>query len=87
MELKLYILTVINRQPEQNSALDLQIGQVGTVKGFNRENLASKLLAMGVLPGSRIELIRKGPFGGTYYIAINDHFLALRHRELQSIHI
>ncbi len=87
MELKLYILTVINTQPEQDSALDLQIGQIGTVKGFNRESIASKLLAMGVLPGSRIELVRKGPFGGTYYIAVDDHFLALRHRELQSIHI
>lgn len=87
MELKLYILTVINTQPEQDSALDLDIGQVGTVKGFNRRSIASKLLAMGVLPGSRIELLRQAPFGGTYYVAVNSHFLALRRKELQSIHV
>lgn len=80
-------MTVINTQPEQDSAVDLQIGQVGTIKGFSRRSIASKLLAMGVLPGSRIELVRKAPFGGTYYVAVNDHFLALRYRELQSIHI
>lgn len=80
-------MTVISNQEDMDTALDLAVGQVATVKGFSLRALASKLLAMGVLPGSRIELIRKAPFGKTYYIAIDDHYIALRQRELQAIHI
>ena len=80
-------MTVINNKLEMDSALDMNVGDVGTIRGFTRRDVASKLLAMGVLPGSRIELIRKAPFGGAYYIAIDTHFLALRHKELLAIYV
>ena len=70
-----------------DSALDLDVGEVGTVCGFSRRDMASKLLVMGVLPGCQIKLIRKGPLGGSYYIAIDAHFLALRQKELLAIHV
>lgn len=80
-------VTVINNKFEMDSAFDMNVGDVGTVRGFTRRDVASKLLAMGVLPGSRIELIRISPFGGAYYIAIDTHFMALRQKELLAIHV
>lgn len=78
-------VTVINNKPEMDLALDLKVGEIATIRGFSRRDMASKLLVMGVLPGSSIEVIRKSPFGGSYYVAIDTHFLALRLKEIQSI--
>jgi len=47
--------------------------------------LASRLTAMGVLPGTLIEMIRKAPFGHTYYIKADGIRLALRKEEAASI--
>jgi ferrous iron transport protein A len=47
--------------------------------------LASRLTAMGLLPGTLIEMIRRAPFGHTYYIKADGIRLALRKEEAQSI--
>ncbi|MCS6928707.1 MAG: ferrous iron transport protein A [Saprospiraceae bacterium] len=47
--------------------------------------LASRLTAMGVLPGSLIEMVRCTPFGHTYYVKADGIRLALRREEAQSI--
>ena len=47
--------------------------------------LAGRLTAMGVLPGSLIEMIRPAPFGQTYYIKADGVRLALRKEEAQNI--
>jgi ferrous iron transport protein A len=57
----------------------------GRVSHFGDERLAGKLLAMGVLPGSRIELRRRAPFGGGWYVKVDNLLLALRQQEIDSI--
>ncbi len=47
--------------------------------------LASRLTAMGLLPGSLVEMIRSAPFGHTYYIKVDGVRLALRKEEASSI--
>lgn len=42
-------------------------------------------MSMGVLPGSRIDLIRKAPLGGGWYVKIDRQFIALRKEELDCI--
>lgn len=42
-------------------------------------------MSMGVLPGSVIELIRKAPLGGGWYVRIDRQVLALRKEELDCI--
>lgn len=42
-------------------------------------------MAMGVLPGSRIELRRRAPFGGGWYVKVDNLLLALRQCEVDSI--
>jgi len=42
-------------------------------------------MAMGVLPGSRVELCRRAPFGGGWYVKVDNLLLALRQHEIDSI--
>ncbi len=80
------MLVTIHAQPSEAIALtSVGNGEVRTVAGFEQEHLASKLMAMGVLPGSQIKIIRRAPFGGACYVAIDQHYLALRHHEAAAI--
>lgn len=57
----------------------------GFIMRFTNETLAGKLLSMGVLPGSRFELVRRAPFGGGWYVKVDNLLLALRREEVESI--
>ena len=81
------VASVISNLISSPSANLLGIGEVGIVGGFSDAELACKLLAMGVLPGSRIQLIRRAPFGGAVYVAIDDQCMALRDTEFGAIAI
>jgi ferrous iron transport protein A len=52
---------------------------------FVHPELACKLTAMGVLPGTRIEMVRTAPFGDAYYVKVDGVRLALRAEEAASI--
>ena len=60
-------------------------GSIAVVQGFTNDQVASKLMAMGVMPGSRIKLVRKAPFGGGFYVKVDNFNLALRKEEAESI--
>lgn len=55
------------------------------VNGFNDFELSQKLLLMGVLPGSKINMIRKSPLGMTFYFKVDGNYLALRKSEAEAI--
>ncbi len=57
----------------------------GIVSHFCNERLAGKLMAMGVLPGSKLQLHRKAPFGGGWYVRVDNMLLALRQEEVDCI--
>jgi len=61
------------------------IGKDREVSHFANEEMSSKLMSMGVVPGSRVRLIRKAPFGGGYYVRVDNFNLALRREEAESI--
>jgi len=42
-------------------------------------------MAMGIMPGSSIRMIRKAPFGGGCYIKVDNLLIALRESEALSI--
>jgi Fe2+ transport system protein FeoA len=62
-------------------------GQTGTIERFTNKKLASKLMDIGVRPGSRLRIIRKSPFGSSWYVKIDRQCLALRKQELACIMI
>ena len=77
--------TVIATAKPERQLLTIAAGSWGEVARFSDEAIGSKLLSMGVLPGSRISLIRKASFGGTYYVKVDNLRLALRREEAASI--
>ncbi|HMQ46157.1 MAG TPA: FeoA family protein [Saprospiraceae bacterium] len=67
---------------QQNRRLSrLKPGLMGMVEAFKNEQVGSRLMAMGVLPGSRIAVVRQAPFGGGCYVKVDDFYLALRKKE------
>jgi Fe2+ transport system protein FeoA len=64
---------------------DLKKNESALALAFTDAALAGKLTAMGILPGTRIELVRPAPFGEAYYIKADGVRLALREEEAASI--
>ncbi len=57
----------------------------GTIHSFSDEATACKLMSMGILPGSKVKLIRKAPFGGAVYIKADNQQFAIRNAEAACI--
>ncbi len=63
----------------------LKPGMKGTIYYFSDEQVGSRLLTMGILPGSNIEVVRKAPLGGGIFVKVDGNYLALRKQEAASI--
>lgn len=46
-----------------------------------------KLLSLGILPKSRVIMVRRSPFGDAYYIKIENYQMAVRKSEADTIFI
>lgn len=66
---------------------EMKVGNKGQVSHFTDPCMACKLLSMGVLPGTHIEVVRTAPFGGGCYIKADNLLIALRRAEACSIMI
>ncbi|MCB0618719.1 MAG: ferrous iron transport protein A [Saprospiraceae bacterium] len=64
---------------------ELNEGQEGAIDHFLNEELAVKLMAMGVLPGSRVRVVRRAGAGNTLYIKVDQLHLAIRKKEAACI--
>lgn len=65
--------------------LSLKIGETGNIRALAANHCACKLMTLGLLPKSKIKIIRKSPFGDTLYLKINDHYIAVRESEAATI--
>ncbi len=63
----------------------LKRGDKWNVRRFSDDQIAGKLLTMGVLPNSKIEVIRVAPFKGGYYLKVDGKGLAIRENEAANI--
>lgn len=64
---------------------NLKVGTSGKISQFTDDQMASKMLSMGILPGKVLKLIRRAPFGGGLYIKVEDNNMAVRDSEAQNI--
>ncbi|MEN7546372.1 FeoA family protein [Rapidithrix thailandica] len=69
----------------QRNLSELQEGESSKVSGFVDQEIAVKLLEMGLLPGCSIKLLRTAPFGCPLYLKVNQNYLALRRKEAANI--
>jgi Fe2+ transport system protein FeoA len=63
----------------------LSKGQQAVIERFSDQQLAGRLMAMGVLPGSTVVVIRNAPFGGAFYVQVDHFLIALRTEEAEAI--
>ncbi|GJM34525.1 MAG: hypothetical protein DHS20C18_35260 [Saprospiraceae bacterium] len=71
--------------PTTKRLSDLKPGFSGEVAAFSNEFVAGKLMTMGILPGTRLVLVREAPFGGGWYVKIGNYSIALRKQEAACI--
>ncbi|HSZ24525.1 MAG TPA: FeoA family protein [Cytophagaceae bacterium] len=63
----------------------LKVGERGVICCFSDQEMSLKLLEMGCLPGSEIELTSKAPFGDPVCIKVLGYNLSLRLDEAATI--
>ena len=64
---------------------DLKPGEQATVIGWGDEIPPNRLLEMGVLPGTEVELVRFAPMGDPIDFKVRGYHLSLRKREAELI--
>lgn len=69
----------------QRSVLHLREGEWAYIQSLEELDLTCRLLTLGVLPKSKVHLVRKAPFGGAYYLKINENCVAVRTEEAKHI--
>jgi ferrous iron transport protein A len=66
---------------------DLEIGQQGRIRGFKRGSRAyrTRLMAMGLTPGTPVAVIRLAPLGDPMEIRVRGFALSLRRDEARIV--
>lgn len=64
---------------------ELKKGQKAVIKSFTNEQLSSKLIEMGCLPGELVKLSKVAPLGSPIAISISGYELSLRREEAASV--
>lgn len=73
------------REGETMTLKDLRPGERATIVGWTSSHPRSRLLEMGVLPGTLVELVRYAPLGDPIDVKIRGYHLALRGHEAGEI--
>ncbi|MFA7444494.1 MAG: FeoA family protein [Flavobacteriaceae bacterium] len=65
----------------------LQKGQKAVIKHFDIQHIPLKLIELGCLPDSRVELMQIAPLGCPMYFNINESYVAIRTETAKQIEI
>ncbi|KAF2080573.1 MULTISPECIES: FeoA family protein [Flavobacterium] len=71
----------------QNTIHTLKKGEKAIIKDFDIDLVPLKLLEMGCLPGSLVELLQVAPFGDPLYLDINGSHVAIRIETAREIEV
>ena len=69
----------------KNSLSEIKVGKVGVIIQFLDEVIAGRLMTMGVLIGSKIQVVRKAPFNGGIYFKADGQNMIMRNKEAETI--
>ena len=69
------------------SVADMVPGETGIISGFLDDQLSSKLLEMGLLPGTSVRFNFTAPFGDPVCVSVSGFDLSLRVDEASMISI
>lgn len=68
-----------------NAVTQLKEGNTGRISHFTNEQIAGKLVTMGILPGSSLRVVRIAPFNGGYYLKVDGMSIVVRNDEASNI--
>lgn len=71
----------------QNTIHTLKKGDKAIIKDFDIDLIPLKLLEMGCLPGSLVEMLQIAPFGDPLYLDINGSHVAIRVETAREIEV
>ena len=64
----------------------LEADEIATIEGYLNEQMSqSRLVEMGLLPGTQVRLIKKIPLNGPVEIKVRNFYLSLRRKDAQNI--
>ena len=66
---------------------DLRPGESGTVSGFSGQPPPSRLMEMGLVPGTTVEVVRLAPLGDPLDLKVRGYHLSIRKAEAARIHV
>ncbi len=76
----------MNSSPEERSLFDLTPGQTGVVLNLQIHGLTRRrLLDLGMVPGTRVEALRRSPAGDPKAYRLRGSVIALREEEARRI--
>lgn len=76
----------MNPSPEKRSLFDLSPGQTGVVLDLLIQGLTRRrLLDLGMVPGTRVEAVRRSPAGDPKAYRLRGSVIALREEEAKRI--
>ena len=78
-------ISLNNNMTVQRTLLSLLPGESAFIDKLDVGISTCKLLNLGVLPKTKVTMVRKAPFGGAYYIKLDGHQLAVRTEEAATI--
>ena len=67
--------------------LDLKPGQVSRVVKWATQNPPARLLELGILPGTEIELVRYAPLGDPIDLKVRGYHLSIRKSEAALVRV
>lgn len=67
---------------------DLRAGQAGLVRAVRLARpLARRLFEMGLLPGTRVEVVRVAPLGDPLELCLRNYSLSIRRQEAMQVEV
>ncbi len=70
-----------------NTLTSLLPGESGLVTRIIEGSFTCKLLSLGIIPKAKVSMVRKSPLGDAYYIKLENHQMAMRQSEADTIFI
>lgn len=73
---------------EDSSLVQLPIGKVGIITSIlNEKKARNRLFEMGLIPGTKIIVVRVAPLGDPLQVYFRGYSLILRHQEASGIYV
>ena len=67
---------------------NLNINETAKISSLNNSDESiSRLSEMGIMPGTKVRIVKKNPFGGPIQLKLNNNYIIIRKEDAQMIEI